>query len=87
MDVKRSPKFNWASSHFRCKVELTIGTCGVRLVLRDFRMDLVCWHPFKLLIWWFVLVSCMSIGIITIGTGMLGTIFGIQVVMIKKNLS
>ena len=27
------------------------------------------------------------IGIITIGTGMLGTIFGIEIVMIKKNFS
>ena len=27
-----------------------------------------------------------TIGIITIGTGMLGTIFGIEIVMIKKNL-
>ena len=26
-------------------------------------------------------------GIITIGTGMLGTIFGIEIVMIKKNFS
>ena len=28
-----------------------------------------------------------TIGIITIGTGMLGTIFGIEIVMIKKNFS
>ena len=27
------------------------------------------------------------IGIITIGTGMLGTIFGIEIVMIRKNFS
>ena len=27
-----------------------------------------------------------TIGIITIGTGMLGTIFGIEIVMIKKKL-
>ena len=47
IEVKRSPKFNWASSHLWCRVELTIGTCGVRLVLRDFGMDLVCSHLFK----------------------------------------
>ena len=28
-----------------------------------------------------------TIGIITIGTGMLGTIFGIEIVMIKNNFS
>ena len=28
-----------------------------------------------------------TIGILTIGTGMLGTIFGIEIVMIKKNFS
>ena len=28
-----------------------------------------------------------TIGIITVGTGMLGTIFGIEVVMIKMNFS
>ena len=28
-----------------------------------------------------------TIGIITIGTGMLGTIFGIEIVMIKKKFS
>ena len=28
-----------------------------------------------------------TIGIITIGTGMLGTIFGTEIVMIKKNFS
>ena len=28
-----------------------------------------------------------TIGIITIGTGMLGTIFGMEIVMIKKNFS
>ena len=28
-----------------------------------------------------------TIGIITIGAGMLGTIFGIEIVMIKKNFS
>ena len=28
-----------------------------------------------------------TMGIITIGTGMLGTLFGIEIVMIKKNLN
>ena len=28
-----------------------------------------------------------TMGIITMGTGMLGTIFGIEIVMIKKNFS
>ena len=33
------PKFKSASSHLRCKAELTTGTCGVKFILNDFGID------------------------------------------------
>ena len=44
MRVRVNPKFKIASSHLRCKAELTTGTCGVRLTLRDFGVQHVCSH-------------------------------------------
>ena len=46
-------------------------------------------HVTKVIVSFFAKLDMLitTIGIITIGTGMLGTIFGIEIVMIKKNLS
>ena len=42
------PKSKWASSHFRCNAEFTTGTCGVRLILKDFNgTDLNPSHFFR----------------------------------------
>ena len=45
--VRVKPKFRIASSHLRCKAELTTGTCGVKLTLRDFGIEHVRSHFFK----------------------------------------
>ena len=45
--VRVRPKLSWASSHFKCRVELTTGTWGVRFVRNDLGMDLLLWHFFK----------------------------------------
>ena len=39
ISVRVIPKFKSASSHLRCKVELTTGTCGVKFILNDFGID------------------------------------------------
>ena len=44
MRVRVNPKFKIASSHLKCKAELTSGTCSVRLTLKDFWVERVCSH-------------------------------------------
>ena len=45
--VSVRPKFKIASSHLSCKAELTIGTCCVKLILRDLGIDFNQSHFFK----------------------------------------
>ena len=46
-------------------------------------------HVTKIIVSFFAKLDMLvtTIGIITTGTGMLGTIFGIEIVMIKKNFN
>ena len=52
-------------------------------------LNILIMHVTKIIFSFFAKLDMLitTMGIITIGTGMLGTIFGIKIVMIKKNLS
>ena len=53
-------------------------------------INILVMHVTKIVIFSFIAkldIPITTIGIITIGTGMLGTIFGIEIVMITKNFS
>lgn len=45
--VSVNPKLRMASSHLRCNAELTTGTCGVKLTLRDLGVDRKRSHLFR----------------------------------------
>ena len=54
----------------------------------NYRLKYFCYACYQDIFSFFArLDQLITIGIITIGTGMLGTIFGIGIVMIKKNFS
>ena len=52
-------------------------------------LNILVMHVTKIIFSFFAKLDMLitTIGIITIGTGMLGTIFGIEIVMFKKNFS
>ena len=62
---------------------------GKQLISAIIYLNTLVMHVTKIIFSFFAKLEMLftTIGIVAIGTGMLGTIFGIEIVMIKKNFS